>query len=161
MRFYQKFGPWLLGLFVLIVDILTKAWTHASLPRMSESLPIYPYGGIGVFQNFLGIEFSLSHATNKGAAWGLGSEYQMPLLYLRILLLLGIAGWLLFFNKNSKLRYPFALILAGAFGNVIDYFIYGHVVDMFHFVLWGYDFPVFNVADSAIFLGVLWLFLMF
>jgi signal peptidase II len=46
------------------------------------------------------------------------------------------------------------LIIAGGIGNILDYFIYGHVVDMFHFILWGYSFPVFNVADASIFMGI-------
>lgn len=150
-------GPWYLALFVLTLDFLTKLWTVHSLPRMSEAAPYYPYGGVAVFKNFLGIEFSLSHTINKGAAWGLGGDFQIELLLIRIALIIGIFVYVLFFNKNLSWRYPFALILAGAFGNVLDYFIYGHVVDMIHFNLWGYDFPVFNVADSAIFVGIVWL----
>ena len=48
------------------------------------------------------------------------------------------------------------LILAGAISNVIDTFVYGHVVDMIHFTFWGYDYAVFNLADSAVCLGVFW-----
>jgi len=55
---------------------------------------------------------------------------------------------------DTRLYFPFALILTGAVGNVLDYFVYGHVIDMLHFVLWTYDFPVFNIADSLITLGV-------
>jgi signal peptidase II len=118
----------------------------------------YPYGGIPVFENFLGIEFSISHQINKGAAWGVLAEYQVPLLYLRIALILALLVYFLFFNKHSSWNIPLALIVAGALGNVLDFFIYGHVVDMLHVVLWGYDFPVFNIADSAICIGVAWLF---
>lgn len=153
----SKIGPFFLGLFVFCLDFAVKAWANSALPRMSESPPFYPYGGIGIFKNILGVEFSLSLATNRGAAWGMGADHQMPLLYLRILLLLGLIVWLCFFNNNSRLRYPFALVLGGAIGNVVDTFLYGHVIDMFHFVLWGYDFPVFNVADSAIFIGIVWM----
>ena len=46
----------------------------------------------------------------------------------------------------------------GALCNILDYFFYGHVIDMLHFVFWGYDYPVFNVADSFICIGVFWLF---
>jgi signal peptidase II len=38
---------------------------------------------------------------------------------------------------------------------VLDYLLYGHVIDFFHFVFWGYSFPIFNCADSYITLGVL------
>lgn len=161
MTFLKRAAPIFLGALVFILDFFTKRWTNAALPRMSESASSYPYGGIGVFKNLFGIEFSLTHAINKGAAWGLASEFQMPLLYMRVALLASIIVWYFFYNTNEKLRFPFALIMAGALGNIVDYFIYGHVVDMFHFVLWGYDFPVFNIADSSIFLGIVWLFLIF
>lgn len=115
----------------------------------------YPYGGVGVFQNILGVEFSLVHTTNTGAAWGWLNEFQIPLLILRIVIILGIVIFFWKFNKNPRLEYPLTLILAGAVGNVIDVYFYGHVIDMFYFNLWGYPFPVFNVADTAISFGVL------
>lgn len=139
---------------VLAADCISKFLTNAYLPLMRPYWFWYPYGGIGIFKNFLGIEFSLSHQINHGAAWGVLAEYQVPLLFLRIILILFLAVYVFFFNRHSFKNISIALIIAGAVGNVIDYFVYGHVVDMFHFVLWGYDFPVFNLADSAIFMGV-------
>ncbi|MGK5594290.1 MAG: signal peptidase II [Parachlamydiaceae bacterium] len=143
----------LLILFVLAVDIITKYLTQLFLPQMNNYY-WYPYGGIPMFENFWGIEFSISYATNKGAAWGVFAQYQFLLLLLRIGLIGSLMIYLLFTKKAALQRYSLALILAGAIGNVIDYFVYGHVVDMLHFVLFSYDFPVFNVADTAIFLGV-------
>lgn len=145
--------PSLLILLILAVDITTKYLTQQFLPQMNNYY-WYPYGGIPVFQNFLGIEFSISYATNKGAAWGAFAQYQFLLLLLRIGLIGALIIYLLFTKKTTLQQCSLSLILAGAIGNVIDYFVYGHVVDMLHFVLYGYDFPVFNVADTAIFLGV-------
>lgn len=150
------FGPILLGLAIFLVDFLSKSWTNAHLPLMHYNWS-FPYGGIGVFQNFLGIEFSISHQINHGAAWGMFSHSQIPLLYLRIGLIIALVLYATIFNKHRLWNYPLAMIIAGALGNVIDYFLYGHVVDMLHFVLWGYDFPVFNIADTSIFLGIAWL----
>ncbi|MEI8125419.1 MAG: signal peptidase II [Parachlamydiaceae bacterium] len=152
--FTGRFAPGWVGLFVLIADAASKYWTNAYLPIMRFYSLWYPYGGIGVFKDFLGIEFSISHQTNHGAAWGIFADHELPLLYLRIALVICLCGYAVFFNKHSSWNIPMALIVAGATGNIIDYFIYGHVVDMLHFVLWGYDFPVFNIADSAIFIGV-------
>lgn len=147
-----------LGIAVFAADFYTKHLTHLYLPKIQPHWT-YPYGGIGIFKNFFGVEFSISHQINRGAAWGILGEYQVPLLYLRLLLILGLFIYLIFFNRHKSWTFPLTLILAGALGNVLDYFIYGHVVDMVHFVLWGYDYPVFNLADSAIFIGVCWLFL--
>lgn len=144
--------PFALAIFVLIIDQISKYWTQASLPLMGHSLPWYPYGGIPVFKDFFGIEFAITHATNKGAAWGAFSDYSFFLLILRLFLI----GFLIvyYFRAAKAFRYAVALIIAGAIGNVIDVFIYGHVIDMFQFVFWGYKYPVFNVADSSIFCGV-------
>lgn len=150
----RKFSPFYIGVFVFIADLISKYFTHIYLPLMYPKWLWYPYGGVGVFSNFFGIEFSLSHQINKGAAWGLLADYQVQLLYLRIVLIACLVVYAVFFNENRKKDIPLALIIAGAAGNVIDYFLYGHVIDMLHFVLWGYDFPIFNLADSAIFIGI-------
>lgn len=151
--------PFLIVCAVLLADAASKYWIDANLPLML-SFPYYPYGGIGVFKNWAGIQFSISHLVNRGAAWGSLSNYQGILVAVRILLIAGLIVYTVFFNKRSNWRIPLSLIIAGALGNVIDYYIYGHVVDMFYFVLWGYSFPVFNVADSAVTIGVFWLILL-
>lgn len=153
------FKTLLIGLIILLADVVTKWLTHAHIPLMDYRFPVYPYGGVGVFEDFFGIEFSISHAINKGAAWGSFSAYQVPLLLLRLCFIGGLITYLFFFNKHTSKVIPLILIIAGAIGNVADYFIYGHVIDMFHFVLWGYDFPVFNIADTSISIGIAWLFL--
>lgn len=143
-----------LALIILAIDQASKLLVHQSLPLMSSHAYVYPYGGIGIFQNFFGIEFSISHATNRGAAWGILANYQIALLAFRMVLVAGILTYFWRSEKHPSWRIPLALVLAGAFGNILDAFFYGHVVDMFHFVFWGYDYPTFNVADSAIFLGI-------
>lgn len=149
--------PFLLALFILAADQLSKAYTVFFIPPARYSSFFYPYNGIPVFQDFLGVEFSIIYTTNKGAAWGALADFQTQLLIFRIILIMTMLGYLLFFNKNRSQTLPLAMVVAGAFGNVIDYFVYGHVIDMLHFVLWGYDFPVFNLADTAITLGIAWL----
>lgn len=143
---------------LLGIDWLSKYLTYHYLPISNRFSLWYPYGGIPVFKDFLGIEFSLNHTINHGAAWGMFAEVQEFLLILRILMIAGLFGYILFYNQNRGWFFPLLLVTTGALGNVIDTFIYGHVVDMFHFVLWGYDFPVFNVADCCITIGVSWLF---
>lgn len=151
----RKSLPLWIGLFVFILDIVSKHFTDAYLPVVRHHSLWYPYGGIGVFKNFFGVDFTITHQVNYGAAWGMLAEYQLPLLYFRIGLIACLIIYAIWFNKHSSWNIPLALIIAGAAGNIVDYFIYGHVVDMLHFVLWGYDFPVFNVADSAISIGVI------
>jgi len=143
-----------IGLSVLFVDQLTKYLTYSYLHPIFSYPYYYPYGGIGVFKSFFGVEFSLNYMANPGAAWGVLGEYQVPLLFLRIALIFGLLFYFFKVQNHSLFQIPLTLIICGAIGNVLDYFLYGHVIDMFHFVLWGYDFPVFNVADSAITIGI-------
>ena len=148
------FAAGLIICLLLPIDMITKYLTHTYLPLRSW---YYPYCGIAVFENIAGVQFSIVHATNQGAAWGILSDYQIPLLIARILLVALLLFYLIFSTSHVSWRLPGSLIIAGAVGNILDFFIYGHVVDMFYFVLWGYSYPVFNVADIAIFCGVCWL----
>lgn len=158
--FVRHLLSFLIGFFIVIIDFVSKYLVQLHIPKMSYADMQYPYGGIGVFKNFFGIEFSIIHETNKGAAWGIFAQWQEYLVYFRLILLISLLLYLFFFNKNKRWELPLTLIIAGALGNVIDYFYYHHVVDMFYFVFWGYSYPVFNVADSAIFIGIVWLFLL-
>lgn len=148
---------YLLGIFVLVADLITKYWVSINVPMTSRFSYWYPYGGIGVFENLYGVEFSINHVINKGAAWGLFSDFQDQLFWGRIGLIIGLVIYVSFINKRMDRQIPLILIAAGALGNIIDIFMYGHVIDMFHFILWGFDYPVFNVADAAICIGIGWL----
>jgi signal peptidase II len=146
----------LIGVAIVLfgADVFLKAYIHHNLSMMSAASPIYPYGGIGVFKGWHGIDFAIVHVLNKGAAWGMLSSFQDYLLYLRLVIIGGLLTYLFFVKQSPYNKWALTLIATGAIGNVIDYFVYGHVVDMFYFVLWGYSYPVFNIADSAIFCGI-------
>ena len=141
-------------LFILGADFFTKLYVDQHIPLMESSKMTYPFGGVPVFYHFFGIDFSLNHVTNTGAAWGFFSHYQIPLLIFRCVLIFLLSIYLLRQIKEFKKLLPYVLVLSGAVGNIMDYFYYGHVVDMFHFVFWGYSYPVFNIADASIFIGV-------
>lgn len=134
--------------FLLALDIFTKVLAIDMIPPMGRGP--YPFGGIGIF-SLGGVTFSLNYVFNTGAAWGIFSGHQGILFTVRTLI---IAGLLFFVPK----RFPVWLIITGAIGNAIDYCLYGHVIDFFHFTFWGYSFPIFNIADSCITVGVLLLF---
>lgn len=147
----------ILGLFLLALDIVTKSLAFHLLPGIQPG--VYPFGGIGIFSNFLGISFSLNTVFNTGAAWGLFQNYPGLLFGFRTLLVLGLGSYIYISHRKWLQKLSLWLIAAGAVGNALDYLIYGFVVDFFHFVFWGYSFPVFNVADSLICIGVFWLIL--
>lgn len=143
-----------LSLSLFALDAFAKYWAQTHLMNLSYAAPFYPYGGIGIFQNVLGIDFSLNLAKNTGGAWGMFSSFPLALVCVRMGIIALLAGYTFFGNKEARRTLPFLLVLIGATANIIDYFAYGAVIDLFHFVLWGYSFPVFNVADMLIFFGV-------
>lgn len=158
--FGSRMTAFIIGLIVIAGDYISKFWIQNNIPLITLSSPDYPYGGIGIFKDFFGIEFSIVHTINRGAAWGIFSDFQHYLLLLRIVLIVGVIIYFLWFNKHPEWRIPLALIISGAIGNVIDYFIYGHVIDMLYFKFWGYSFAIFNVADSAVTVGIFLLLIM-
>lgn len=144
-----------MGLILLFFDFWSKSYVYNVIPFIAKSGQ-----GISLFQNFLGgIDFSISLAFNQGAAWGLLSNFQIPLLIFRISIVFFLLLYLIFFNSNLRLLFPFVFIITGAIGNIIDFFIYGSVVDFFLFTFWGWHFPLFNVADTMITIGVALFFL--
>jgi signal peptidase II len=143
-----------LAICLFMADAMLKAYIHHEIPLISGSSPVYPYGGIGVFRGWHGIDFSIVYVANKGAAWGVFASLQKYLLYARVAIIGGLLAYLLFVKASAYRKFCLTLIATGAFGNVVDYFVYGYVVDMFYFIFWGYSYPVFNIADSAIFTGI-------
>jgi signal peptidase II len=146
-------------LFLFAIDSALKSYTHQHIAPLEGSSFFYPYGGIAVFRNFFGVDFSLNYAKNTGAAWGAFGGFQKLLVCVRIAIVIGLFLYLVMKKISVARRWALSLIATGAIGNILDYFIYGHVVDVFYFVFWGYSFPVFNVADSIIFCGIVVLFL--
>ncbi|MFS8563624.1 MAG: signal peptidase II [Rhabdochlamydiaceae bacterium] len=144
---------------IFALDYVSKAWVNFSISPVYFGRDVFPFGGIPIFHNFLGIDFCINHVFNHGAAWGLFSSMQNILLVVRIGVIVGLISYMIFSPKSTKYHFPLSLIVGGAIGNVVDYFVYGHVVDMFHFIFWGHSFAVFNVADSAIFCGIAWMIL--
>jgi len=149
----RRVGLIVLGVLLLAADLCSKFWVQGHLPQIGK-VGLYPYGGIGIFQNIFGVQFSIVHHTNTGAVWGIFAGYPHSLLILRLALVAAMVVYLIAFNRDRRLQIPMVMIIAGALGNVLDIFLYGHVVDLFYFILWGWHYPVFNLADATIFCGV-------
>jgi signal peptidase II len=107
--------------------------------------------------------FNLVHIRNKGMAFGImnrpGADWGFILL---LAATLGAVCLLLFWFYRLKseeigIAFPLALILGGAAGNLVDRMRLGEVIDFLDFYMGSYHWPAFNVADSAITVGTLWL----
>ncbi|PIQ83320.1 MAG: signal peptidase II [Candidatus Omnitrophica bacterium CG11_big_fil_rev_8_21_14_0_20_63_9] len=130
--------PWLVSGLVLAADQLTKAIVLDRLPP-SEPLPVLPPV----------LYFTYIH--NTGAAFGLFKGQQL-LFIIVSLAVIAWMGWELAARAKPPLvmRWGCALVLGGAIGNLIDRLRFGYVVDFIDLRVW----PVFNIGDSAITIGV-------
>lgn len=138
---------------LLAMDVVSKmAALHWVAPLRFGG---YPFGGVPIFSDFLGISFSLNTVFNTGAAWGLFAGNPGFLFGARAAIVIGLGLYLYFFHRPMFKMVSLWLVAVGAIGNAIDYILYGHVVDFLHFVFWGYSFPIFNLADCCITLGVI------
>ena len=95
---------------------------------------------------------NITYITNTGASFGILKGMNGILLALSVAVIIGIAFYL---KKNPEhISIPFALILAGALGNSIDRILFGAVTDFISISVSSFSWPAFNVADSAITVGV-------
>ncbi len=149
---------WMVAIVVILVfacDILSKQAVEQYF--LNSPTPRAP---IMLCSNFFGIDVAISPAINTGAAWGLFASYPKLLAFCRILFIVGLGVYLYYEKPHPSWYFPLALIITGAIANVIDFFLYGHVIDMLAVTFWGYHYPIFNLADSAIFVGtmaILWM----
>ena len=125
-----------LTVLILVLDQITKVWAAGVL--CAKPLVLIP----GALE--------LTYLENRGAVWGLMQGWRIVFL-VATFLFLAVILW--FYAKKRKemgllTRIILALLFAGAVGNLIDRLIFGYVRDMIYFRL--INFPVFNVADSAI-----------
>ena len=135
----------LLALAVLLLDQLSKLWVLASY-QPYEVQPLLPV-------------FNMTLVFNKGAAFSFlsdaGGWQRWFFTGLASLVSIVLLGWLLRLKSDERLTgLSLALILGGALGNLLDRVRLGQVVDFLDFYWRQWHWPAFNLADSAIFIGV-------
>lgn len=135
-------------LYALIFFILDR-YTKLLVVNNSHQLPVK------VIEDF----FTLTYVKNPGVAFGWFPDWRLPPIMMALTMILIIGYYSLKLPEEERLtRWSLALLVGGAIGNLYDRILYGFVVDFFLFHLGPFDFPVFNIADIAIDLGVFMLF---
>lgn len=127
----------------IALDQITKTLV-TSFMEIGDSIPI--------INNVLHVTYH----RNAGAAWGI-LQGRMLFFYVVTILVIGvIIIWLKRINIQEEkiLTIAFSLFLGGAIGNFIDRLIYQEVIDFIDTFIFGYNFPIFNIADSALCIGV-------
>ncbi len=138
---------WLgLSLFAILLDQGTKLAIDSSM-KLYQSIPILPF-------------FKLTYVHNTGAAFSFLSEaggwQRWFFAGLAFAISCVIAIWLARLKQHETLlAVALALVLGGAIGNLIDRLAYGYVIDFLDVYYQTWHWPAFNIADSAITLGVI------
>ena len=130
---------YLVALIVVAIDQLSK-WAVVQFMELFESIP--------VIEGWLHITSS----RNTGAAFSILQNKQWFLIPLSILVIVFIIYYIYKERKNKLFSFSLALVLGGAVGNLIDRIITGSVVDFIDVRI--INFAIFNIADSAITIGV-------
>lgn len=140
----------LTGLIIVIIDQASKLYIDATF-RLYESVPVIP----GFFH--------LTYVRNKGAAFGILADSSMRIPFfitVSIVALLGILWYVKHLRPDQKLALAaLSLVFSGALGNLIDRIRIGEVIDFLDVFWKTHHWPAFNVADSAITVGVTLLFI--
>jgi signal peptidase II len=145
-------GLWagVLAAVVIVLDQLSKWWAVESLFGRDYGDPTLFTAGVPVRAIEVTGFFNWVLVGNTGVSFGL---FQGAGTWVFVLIALIIAafmvGWLLR-SGRGWLIWPVGLIVGGAIGNIIDRLRFGAVVDFIQLHAWGYFWPAFNIADSAI-----------
>ncbi|MDX3936755.1 signal peptidase II [Stenotrophomonas sp.] len=135
----------LLSAAIIIADQWSKAWVLSSLPE---------YEPVVVIEGF----WNWFRTYNTGAAFSFLSDAGGWQLWFFTALAVGISGLMAYWMWGTargawRSAVPYALVIGGAIGNVIDRLMHGHVVDFIQWHIGDHYWPSFNIADSAIVLG--------
>ncbi|MDD5033974.1 MAG: signal peptidase II [Methylococcaceae bacterium] len=135
---------WLSAL-VIVLDQASKLLVDASL-QLYETIELLPFFQLTYLRN-PGASFSLLAHAGGWQRWlfvGIASTASIAMIY-----------WLKRLPKDRRWEAAaWAMVLGGALGNLIDRLVYGYVIDFLDFFYQNWHFPPFNVADSAINVGV-------
>lgn len=133
----------LFSVIIFIIDQIVKLFVGFSLELNTS---------ITVFKNF----FYISNVHNYGAAFSVLYGNRIFLIIVSIITLVLVYYFLL---KNKRFDWfniiLYSLLIGGILGNLFDRIIYGYVVDYLDFYIFGYNFPIFNIADICIVISVI------
>lgn len=131
-------------LFVILLVVLDQA-SKIYLTLVNKTSPI----DLEVIKGF----FRITYTCNDGAAFSILKGKRVFFIIMTIIVVFLIVYYLLKNKVYWVEKYSLLLIISGAVGNLIDRIMYGYVIDFLDFIIFGYDFPVFNIADSFITIG--------
>lgn len=145
----NKNKVYLTSVIVLLIDQIVKLLIKTNM-NLNEEISIIP--------NF----FSIQYLKNTGAAFSI-LENQTILLAITSIICISVIIYYLKKEENltTAMYLSFGMVLGGILGNLIDRIVYQEVIDFLSFQIFNYNFPVFNIADIGITIGVLLLIIIY
>ncbi len=139
----------LAAIVTIVLDQLSKWWILTAVMNPPQRIPVFDF-------------FSLVLVYNRGVSFGIFNEApdwsRWALIVFAVPIAVALLIWMRF-AETRLLSVALGLVAGGALGNVIDRILYGAVVDFLDFHIGDWHWPAFNVADSAITVGVVLLIL--
>ena len=99
--------------------------------------------------------FYITYVENKGAAWSILEDHRILLLIITVVVLFLINKYMNKEELNKIENLSYGMIIGGIVGNLFDRVFYSHVIDFLDFKIFGYNYPVFNLADTFIVVGII------
>jgi len=140
----KKWRGFLLPVVAVLTLVIDQISKRAVMTRFS---PGESWNPVAALERWV----SLTYVTNTGAAFGLFPDYGVIFMVIAVVVIVTIVFYYRHLPGEQWLvQASLGLQLGGALGNLLNRLQYGHVIDFIDFKIW----PVFNVADSSIFVGV-------
>jgi signal peptidase II len=142
---------WAIAGVIFVLDQATKFWIVAHVPFNQ----LHAHDGVSDIEIIRGF-FYIIHVGNTGAAWSMFSGQSVLLALLATATLAAIFFWRRALGLRDRLtQVCFGLLCGGIVGNLLDRLLHKHVIDFIDLHFGHYIYPTFNVADSAICVGVI------
>lgn len=134
--------PYIIAFIFFIIDLISKQLIIKFM-ELGDSVKI--------INNF----FYITYVRNKGAAWSILEDKRILLLIITVIALYFINKYINKEKLSNTDSLAYGLIIGGIIGNLFDRVFYTEVIDFIDFRIFGYNYPVFNLADSFIVIGVI------
>jgi signal peptidase II len=134
---------------IVIVALITFILDQVS-KIVIESLIEYHHS-VTIIKNF----FKLTIVHNFGISWGILEGQRVLIIIGTLIVMLVVYKLLLSFESNLRNNIAFGLLIGGMFGNFIDRLFFGYVRDFLDFKIFNYKYPVFNIGDMGIVIGII------
>lgn len=132
---------YIIAVLILIIDQVSKSVIEIFF-NLNESVP--------VIKDF----FYITVAHNTGGAWSIFSNHSYLFIIASVIAIVLLIKFMFGFKNNLRNNIAFASLFGGIFSNLADRIFLGYVRDFLDFKIFGYDYPIFNIADITIVVGV-------